>query len=458
MAASVGERPMPFTYDDLFAPFLAAMKSASELRIGAEAEKIAVRSDTGAVVPYEGERGILEILRAFEKRHGWHPVTEIAGGPVIALERDRAAVTLEPGGQLELSGTPHSDLHAIHAEMSAHLAELASLCATVGTSWLGIGFHPFASQSDLPWVPKLRYGIMRDYLPTQGGRALDMMRRTATIQANFDYQSEEDAMRKMRVALRLSPIVTAMFANSPLVEGRLVGDRSVRARVWLDVDPHRQGLVPAVWHERSTFRDYVEWALDAPMFLLKRQGRVVANTGQPFRSFLASGFRGRVAGPDDWETHLNTLFPEVRLKRTIEVRGADSQPSRYAMAVPAIWTGILYDDTALAEAEALTAALRYEEVQAARPDIAARALGAELGGKKMAAWAERVVEIARGGLARRGLGEEVFLGPLAALVGHAKCPADELLDGLPAEPEALTREVIARTRLLPEDERLFVTG
>ncbi|HKQ71416.1 MAG TPA: glutamate-cysteine ligase family protein [Polyangiaceae bacterium] len=444
---------MSLTPDDLLSPFFEAMKPKARWRIGAEAEKIGVHEPSQSVLDYEGENGVVGILAALSQRFGWKRITENEGGPLIALERDHASVTLEPGAQLELSGAPLDDVHAVYAETQAHLAELHEICSPKGIAFLGVGFHPFARQAELPWVPKLRYSVMKEYLPTRGDRALDMMRRTATVQANFDYESEEDAMRKLRVALRLSPVVTAMFANSPFYEGRVTGERSERAKVWLAVDPDRQGLLPSIWNANSGIRGYVEWALDAPMFLFKREGKVVANTGQTFRSFWADGFQGHRPDIHDWEMHLNTLFPEVRLKRTLEVRGGDSLPERLSSALPALWTGILYDDVALAEADALTADFKFAEMEALRPELARAALRAPFRGKPLAAVAERLVEIAWGGLARRrrlsldGRDESIHLTALAALVERGDCPADELLRGLPSDPRLLANEIVRRTKL-----------
>ena len=443
---------MALSRDDLFRPFLEAIKPRDRWRIGAEAEKFGVIAATGAAVPYEGERGITGIFAALAKR-GWTPASEVEGGPILALTRDGASVTLEPGGQLELSGAPLEDVHAIAAETNAHLDELHAVSEPLGISWLGLGFHPFARQEDLPWVPKLRYAIMREYLPKRGQRSLDMMRRTATVQANFDYGSEEDAMRKMRVALRISPIVTAMFANSPFYEEKLTGERSERAKVWLAVDPDRQGLLPSLWKADSSFNDYVEWALDVPMFLIKRNGKVVANTGQTFRSFWNDGFQGEKPDLHDWEMHLNTLFPEVRLKHTIEVRGNDSQSVRLAAGIPALFTGILYDAGALAAAEALTASFTFDEMQSLRSEVAKLGLAARLRGKPATETAQALLEIAKQGLVRRGRrgpdgrDESVHLAPLESLVARGQCPADQLLADFPTDPSRFKAEVIRRAKL-----------
>jgi len=444
---------MPLTYDDLFRPFQAAMKPPREWRIGAEAEKFGVYLPSAGALPYEGEKGVVGVLDGLQRRFDWKPIRESEGGPLIALERDRASVTLEPGAQLELSGAPLDDVHAIARETQTHIAELNEVSVPLGIAWLGLGFHPFARPDDLPWVPKKRYAIMREYLPTRAARPLDMMRRTATVQANFDYESEEDAMNKMRVLLRLSPIVSAIFANSPFYEGKPTGDKSERIKVWLAVDPDRQGLLPTLWKRDSKIRDYVEWALDVPMFLFKRGSDVVRNTGQTFRSFWNDGFRGERPDVHDWELHLNTLFPEVRLKHTIEVRGSDSQSLALAAAVPALWTGIVYDAAALDQAAALSESFTYDEMEAFRPQAARLGIAAPFRGKPIAETALRVIEIAKGGLSRRkrfsaeGRDETIHLEALERLVERGQCPADDLVRGLPADPSAFRAEVIRRTRL-----------
>jgi glutamate--cysteine ligase len=320
----------------------AEKKDDAPLRVGPEMEKSGVFRADGSPVPFDGERGVARILDEHVRRFGWTPESEFEGGPVIALRRGETAITLEPSCQFELSGAPMADIHGIAEEFRVHMDELTAITKPMGIAWLGIGFQPFATRGELPWVPKMRYGIMRRYLPTRGDLALDMMQRTCTVQANFDFTDEQDAMRKLRVALRLAPLTTAIFANSPFYEGGRSfpgapqGGPTFRGKVWLHTDPDRSGLVPGVFKENSTYVDYVEWALDVPMFMFKRDGAKVENTGQTFRDFLANGFEGHRATQDDWTSHLNTLFPEVRLKRTIEVRGADAQPHRYAFALPAL--------------------------------------------------------------------------------------------------------------------------
>ncbi len=436
---------------DLLGIFLEACRPRSEWRIGAEMEKFGVFASTGQPIQYDG--GITAIFDALVARHGWSPEREKEGGPVISLVRRDAHVTLEPGSQLELSGAPAADVHAVCAEFTEHRKELAAISRELGVRWLGLGFHPFAKRSDLLFVPKARYTIMREYLPTRGAHALDMMLRTSTVQANYDYESEADAIRKMRVALRLAPLTTAMFANSPWVEGEPHGGVTYRGRVWLDVDPDRTGLLPRLLEDGAGFEHYVAWALEAPMFLFKRGGAVVRNTGQTFKSFWRNGFEGHHATFGDWQMHLNTLFPEVRLKRTIEVRGADAQGVATRCALPALWTGIFYDDRALADATALTADFGHDELHQLRQHVWREGLRASFRGKPLAELAEKVISIAEAGLERRGVkrkdgqDERIHLARLKTLVAGGRCPADDLLEAVTAAGGDFRQEVMRRADL-----------
>ncbi|MFI5306517.1 MAG: glutamate--cysteine ligase [Polyangiales bacterium] len=392
------------------------------------------------------------MLQLLAERYGWELEREHEGGEAISLKRGEASITLEPAGQLELSGAPFASVHETRTEVLAHLHELAGISEELGIVWLSIGFHPFARHADLPHVPKLRYGVMEKYLPTRGPRALDMMRRTCTVQANFDYESEHDAVRKLRVALALQPVTTAMFAHSPLVEGKVGPHLCERCAVWLGMDPDRSGILPFAWQRDMSYRAYVEWALDVPMFMIKRGSRVIANTGQTFRAFMADGAQGERATLTDWETHVNTLFPEARLKRTIEVRGMDAQRTELVCAIPALWKGMLYDERALSELETLIAPLDAELVQRARPEIATLALGARLAGRPVRAWAEQVVEIASAGLERlssrdeAGRDERVHLEPLVQLLSQGKTPAQALLDSIDGAKD-FRAAVVARARV-----------
>jgi glutamate--cysteine ligase len=438
--------------DELDEVFRAAEKPAQQFRIGAEAEKFAITS-AGAPLEYEGERGVVGIFEALGD-FGWEPERESPGGPVIALRRGSASITLEPGSQLELSGAALPDLHQVEAEFQNHLRELKPISAKLGLTWLGVGFHPLARQQDLTWVPKQRYGIMREYLPTKGPAAHDMMRRTATVQANFDYSSESDALRKLVLSLKLSPLVHAMLANAPFKEGKLSGSKSVRGEVWLNMDPTRSGLIGSLWSKpKPTYRDYVEWALDSGMFLFKRNGRVFANTGQTFRSFLADGYQGQRATVADFKLHLQTLFPEARLKNTLEVRGCDSLPAHLSMAVPALFTGILYDARALDAAVALTEPLTFDVVTRDRPALIREGLTAPLAGKPAVELAQALFDIASSGLSRRGrrnaqnADERVFLKPLEPLLEKAQSPTDLLTRGLAPGATVTAADVIARCKI-----------
>lgn len=451
MATDSGNDAPIASHDDLFEIFRAAEAPNGPFKIGAEMEKPGVYESTLAPLPYEGEKGVRAVLEDLMQK-GWKPEREKEGGPLIALLKDGASITLEPGAQLELSGAAFADVHAVCWEISTHLKEIAPVSRKIGARWMGIGFHPFAKREDLPWVPKSRYKYMREYLPTRGAHALDMMLRTSTVQANYDYTDEKDAITKMRVALKLAPLTAAMFANSPWKEGKPYGGVSYRARVWLDVDPDRSGLVPALWKKDAGYSDYVEWALDVPMFLFKRNGEVFANTGQTFRSFWKEGFQGHKPTQADWQTHLNTLFPEVRLKKTIEVRSADAQNASIACALPALWAGVFYDTKALADADAMTADWTHEEVSALRNELHLKGVKAVFRGKKLASWGLQLLDIADGGLERRkklnpkGKDERVHAAPLRRLVEQEQTPADVLLSKIDPSKE-LAPQILAITDL-----------
>jgi len=421
--------------DDLLRPFHEACKPESEFRVGTEAEKFGVLAASGEPLPFEGgDRSVRGVLAALQERFGWQPDREHAEGDVIALHRDRGSITLEPGGQLELSGAPHESIHATCREFRQHIAELREICDPLGVTWLSVGFHPFARLDELPRVPKFRYGIMESYLPTRGARGLDMMFRTCTVQANLDYSSEADAVRKLRVSLALQPITTAIFANSPLHEGKSRGRISERADVWLNMDPDRSGLLPFAWDANMSFQAYVEWALDAPMFLIKRGARVIPNTHQTFRQYLREGSEGQSATLTDWRTHLNTLFPEARLKNTLEMRGGDAQPTDLTCAMPALWKGLLYDAQALDRAESMISPLSPQLVQDARLEISRVGLQAKLASRSVQEWASELLALASAGLERHGIKNEkgeteaVHLTRLSALIADGKSAGSVLLD------------------------------
>ena len=444
----IGSAATVLKTDDLLKPFHDAEKPPSRWRVGTEAEKFGVFTDDTSPLFYDGDRGVQRLFETLVGEFGWNSTRETPDGPIISLKRDGASITLEPGAQVELSGAPFSTIHETRSEFDSHLRELHAVGDPHGLSWLGLGMHPLATLDELPHVPKLRYEIMRSYMPTRGPLSLDMMYRTATVQANLDYENEEDAIRKLAVSLRLQPIVTAMFANSPWLEGRRSGKKTYRANVWLNMDVDRSGLLPFAFDRPCRYQDYVEWALNVPMFMIKHEETVLQNTGQTFRSFMKDGYQGATATYDDWTTHLNTLFPEVRLKNIIEVRGADSQNMDLLCALPALWKGLLYDSKALDAAQALTESLDFNSLQQARLQISELALDARLNGKKVADWAAQTLQIATDGLQRIGNFDETghderqYLAPLVSLVDQGLCPADVLLKALPEErpdPHALVK-------------------
>lgn len=444
---------------DLLSAFAAGMKGNDDVQLlGTESEKFGVRASTGKPVSYDGRAcGILGFFEALLATDKWAPLREREGGPIIALERQTEAgsqqVSLEPGAQLELSGAPHATVHAVADELDEHLAEIAPTSASCGVRWLSAGYQPLATPELLPWVPKERYTIMREYFPKVGTRGLDMMRRTATVQVNLDFADEQDAIRKMRVGLKLAPIATAMFANSPFSAGKVNGLQSERALVWLDTDNARCGLLPMMLGPDASFERYAEWALDVPMYFFKRDGEIVGNTGQTFRSFMQDGFEGHRPILGDWIYHLNTLFPEVRLQRTIELRCTDAQRRPLLTAVVAMWAGLMYDQTALAACDRLMAGYDHDALAAARPDVAKRGLRAEIAGKPIRPLAERMLELASEGLGRRhrldadGRDERRHLDPIIALTTAGKTPADVMLEGLDRDADDLREQIIARTAI-----------
>jgi glutamate--cysteine ligase len=424
--------------EDLILPFQEGETPIEQHRIGLEAEKFGVFTD-GTPLRY-GAPGasvvtVLEALLA--NGRGWEPYREIADGPLVALQREGASVTLEPGGQLELSGSPMADVHQVVEELRSHFAELEPISTQLGLHWLGLGFHPLARQAQLDWVPKRRYPIMRDYLPGQGSGAHDMMRRTATVQVNLDFSGEQDAMRKLRLLMALTPVVAALFSNAPFKEGQRTSMLSLRQDVWHHMDPQRSGLVQELWRTASPrYEDYARWAAKAGMFLFLRWGSVVANTGQSFNSFMGDGYQGHRATLADWRLHLTTLFPEVRLKSTIEVRCCDSVPFELAGALPALLVGLVYDEASLTAAEGMASSWSLEHVETARRELVTRGLHATLGGRPLGEWAQELVTLARRGLERRrrldhnGADESVHLIALEKLLTRRLTPAEALLEAL----------------------------
>ncbi len=420
--------------DQLVAYHAAGAKPREEWRIGTEHEKFAFDLDTLRPLPYEGARSIRALLEGLT-RFGWEPVTE--GGRPIALTQGGASITLEPGGQVELSGDTLENLHQTCREAQQHLAQVKEVAGEIGAGLIGMGFNPKWARADVPWMPKGRYGIMRRYMPTKGSLGLDMMLRTCTIQVNLDFASEADMVRKFRVGLALQPVATALFANSPFTEGRPNGFLSYRSHVWTDTDPDRCGILPFVFEDGFGFERYVDYLLDVPMYFVYRDGRYIDAAGQSFRDFMAGRLParpGELPTMGDWTDHMTTVFPEVRLKRYLEMRGADGGPWRRICALPALWVGLLYDGAAMDAAWDLCKDWTAAEHDYLRREVPRRALATEFRGRPLLELARELVAIARAGLAARhrlddsGTGEGHFLGPLEETLRRGRTPAETKLE------------------------------
>lgn len=423
----------PLTFEDLVAWFERGAKPKDQWRVGAEHEKFVFRLGSHEPVPYEpnGIKALLDGLTRF----GWRPVME--AGNVIALERGKANVSLEPGGQFELSGAPLETIHDICEETGQHLQEVKVVADELGLGFLGLGFTPVWSRAQVPMMPKGRYKIMREYMPKVGGLGLDMMFRTCTVQANLDFGSEADMVAKFRVSLALQPVCTALFANSPFIEGKPSGFVSSRANVWTDTDPDRTGMLDFVFRDGFGFETYANYALSVPMYFAKRGDRYIDLAGRSFRDFMdgkLAELPGEKPTIKDWADHTTTIFPEVRLKQYLEMRGADSGPWSRLCALPALWMGIFYDAAALAAAWDLCKAWKIEDHERLRADVARVGLKAQIAGRSVQDVAQDMLAIAREGLKRRNrlsgglVDESGYLAELDEIAASGITPAERLLE------------------------------
>ena len=421
--------------DDLVAPMQAGEKPKDRWRIGTEHEKLVYRLSDHGAPSYEEPGGIHDLLMALT-RYGWEPVIE--GGKVIALSGSDGTVSLEPAGQLELSGAPLVNLHQTCAETGRHLKQVKEVGAELGLGFMGLGMWPDKTRDVLPIMPKGRYEIMLRHMPRVGTMGLDMMLRTCTIQTNLDYSSELDMVQKFRVSLALQPLATALFANSPFLEGKPNGFLSYRSHIWTDTDPHRTGMLPFVFEDGFGYERYVDYMLDVPMYFVFREGRYIDAAGLSFRDFLKgelSVLPGEKPKRSDWVDHLSTAFPEVRLKSYLEMRGADGGPWNRICALPAFWVGLLYDQGALDAAWDLVKDWSNEAQQQLRDDVPRLGLNAVApDGRSLNQVAADVLDIASAGLTARdevnsmGDNEVGFLKPLRDIVAEGKTPADRLLE------------------------------
>ena len=421
--------------DELVAWFAAGSKPKDEFRVGTEHEKFAFTVTGHKPVPYFGPRSIRALLDGMQHLLGWDPIME--GENVIGLAGvTGGAISLEPGGQFELSGAPVETVHQTASELMAHLAQLREVAKPLGIGFLGIGMTPNWTRADMPTMPKGRYRIMTQYMPKVGKLGLDMMYRTCTVQTNLDFSSEADMVKKMRVSLALQPVATALFANSPFTEGKPNGFVSFRSEIWRDTDNARAGMLPWVFEQGMGFERYTDYALDVPMYFVKRGDRYIDVSGQSFRDLLAGKLPmlpGERATISDWANHVSTIFPEVRLKRYIEMRGSDSVPWRRLPSLPAFWVGLIYDDACLDAAWDMVKDWTAEERQKLRDDVPVQGLKAQIRGRSLLSLAKEALSLAHTGLGRRqrldhnGRDETRYLRALDEIVERGITPAEELL-------------------------------
>jgi glutamate--cysteine ligase len=412
----------------------AGCKPKAEWRVGTEHEKFGYTHDDLRPLPYDGERGIRALLEGLATQFGWHSVTE--NDLPIALQRGGASVTLEPGGQVELSGAPVKTLHETCCEVHEHLDQVRAVAAPLGIGMLGLGFQPKWRREEIPWMPKGRYRIMGSYMPTKGRLGLDMMLRTCTIQTNLDFSSEADMVQKFRVGLAWQPVATALFANSPFTDARPNGFLSYRSHVWTDTDPDRCGILPFVFEDGMGFERYVEHVLEVPMYFVYRDGKYIDAAGQSFRDFLKGrlpALPGEVPTMTDWADHLTTLFPEVRLKRYLEMRGADGGPWRSLCALPALWVGVMYHQATLDAAWDRVKDWTIEEHEYLRAEVPRQGLRTPFRGGTVQDLAREMLALADAGLKGRaeedwfGQDERQFLTALRGIAESGRTPADEKL-------------------------------
>lgn len=413
------------TMDDLRSYFSDACTAEEDWRVGTEHEMIGVLAN-GEPVPYRGHNGLSNILDALVAA-GWSPIKEAEN--IIALTCEDSQVSIEPGGQLEHAARPHHSSTHLDLDLRKFLDSIRNSSRESGISWITGGFRPWGSLDDVGWVPKHRYNIMREYLPSRGGLAHEMMKRTATVQVNLDYASEADAHAKMRAIMSVTSLLTAIFANSPIVDGAVSGYQSYRGHVWTDMDPDRCGLLDFVFRDGDFFTNWAEWALDVPMFFVHRDSSYVPANGMTFRQFMDTGFEGHEPTMDDWGLHLSTLFPDGRMKQFLEVRGCDASTIEMTVALGALCCGFMYDDTACQAAIDLTASLKFDERLALADLVNKQGLSASVpGGGSVADLAAELVAISADGLSRRDKTELPYLDPIREVVESKRTHATQLLE------------------------------
>ncbi|WP_417812094.1 glutamate--cysteine ligase [Thalassospira alkalitolerans] len=435
VSASTGDSPIIESRRQLVEWFESGCKPKKNWAIGTEHEKFAFTRNDLRPIPYEGKAGVKTLLTALVERFDWDPIIE--NGNIIALTKDKCSVSLEPGGQIELSGAPLKNIHQTCSEVHQHLHEIREICGDIDVDMLGVGHQPKWSREDTPWMPKGRYAIMRDYMPKVGSLGLDMMLRTSTIQVNLDFESEADMVKKFRTSLALQPVATALFAASPFVDGKPSGYLSARSHVWTDTDPDRCGMLPFVFEDGFGFERYVDYMLDVPMYFVYRDGKYINAAGKSFRDFMAGKLDvlpGERPTMNDWADHMTTAFPEVRLKTFLEMRGADGGPWKRICALPAFWVGLLYDGAALDAAWDLVSDLSPAEREALRNDVPQTALATKFKNGTVQDLAKDVLAVSKQGLKARGRmdaygdDESHFLDGLEDVAESGRTLAEEFLD------------------------------
>jgi glutamate--cysteine ligase len=403
-------------------------KPKPDWRIGTEHEKFGWLTDSHRPLPYAGDRSISALFAGLEQRFGWTPLRE--GDNIIGMTRNGANISLEPGGQFELSGAALADMHQVAAELQTHLDEVHALSQPMGVRFMGIGAAPEWTADQMPVMPKGRYRLMTDYMGRVGTHGTQMMYRTCTVQVNLDYASEADMVKKLRVALALQPVATALFASSPFFDGKLNGHKSWRSRIWRGLDNSRTGMLPFAFQGDFGFQAYVDWVLDVPMYFVYRDGKYINALGQSFRDFLKGqlpALPGEKPTLSDWADHMTTVFPEARVKKYIEMRGADCGDQAHINALPAFWVGLMYDQSALDAAWDLVKGFDTATREGLRVAASVSGLQAEVEGVKLLDIARAAVGLSHAGLAARGLGEERYLAPLVQSLVLERVQADDWL-------------------------------
>jgi glutamate--cysteine ligase len=435
-------------FDQLAALMESGCKPKSEWRLGTEHEKFGFLTDTLEPLPYDGPRSVKALLEGLRDRFGWTPVME--QDHIIGLTRNGANISLEPGGQFELSGAPLVSTHETAAEFDSHMTEVRAIADPMGVAFLGIGAAPIWSGAQMPVMPKGRYRLMTDYMGRVGTHGTQMMYRTSTVQVNLDYASEADMVKKLRVSLALQPVATALFASSPFLDGQLNGHKSWRSRIWRGLDNARTGMLPFAFDEGMGFQAYVDWVLDVPMYFVYRDGKYINALGQSFRDFLKGelpALPGEKPTLSDWADHMTTVFPEARVKKYIEMRGADCGDRGHVIALPAFWVGLMYDQGALDAAWDLVKGLDAQTREGLRVAASVDGLQGQAGGVKIMDLACAAVDLSHAGLAARGMDEQALLAPLHANLASGKVQADRWLDRFHGEWEGDLTRIYGEGRL-----------